>query len=288
MTFPTDEATARAEGVEAEFMYRYLLSAPRSVKSKLGIALLRIGGGVVLSARNDVTGYWSKALGLGLTEPIGHDLIGRVLDFYRAQDTAGAVIQIAPSALPQGWDRIVAQHNILPGTRLSKLACRIQDFRPDQSRLRVGPVGSATADEWASVALRGFGMPEDGLADMLAASVGDPDFRPFAVWDGDEMIAAANLFVHGKVGSLNTAATLPEHRNRGAQSALLAARAAEAARAGCLRLVAEALTPSHGAVNPSLNNMLRCGLRPLYIRQDWIWRNVTGLDPARRLAGGRR
>jgi hypothetical protein len=53
---------------------------------------------------------------------------------------------------------------------------------------------------------------------MLTASVGDPDFRRLAVWDGDEMIAAANLFVHGKIGSLNSAATLPGLRNRGAQS----------------------------------------------------------------------
>ena len=125
---PTDRFTALAEGVEAEFMYRYLSLAPQSVKSKLGIAAVRIGGGVALSARNDVTGYWSKALGFGLTEPISHDLIGRVLDFYRAHDTAGAVIQIAPSVLPRDWDEIVAQYNILPGTPWSKLACRIEDF----------------------------------------------------------------------------------------------------------------------------------------------------------------
>jgi hypothetical protein len=108
---------------------------------------------------------------------------------------------------------------------------------------------------------------------MLAASVGDPDFRRLAVWGGDEMIAAANLFVHGKIGSLNSAATLPGLRNRGAQSGLLAARADEAISAGCRWLVAEAITQAEGDGNPSLDNMRRCGLRPLYNRQNWIWRN---------------
>ena len=66
------------------------------MKSELGIATLRISGGVALSMRHDVTGYWSKALGFGFEEPVTEELIGRVLAFYRAERTPGAVIQIAP------------------------------------------------------------------------------------------------------------------------------------------------------------------------------------------------
>jgi hypothetical protein len=59
---------------------------------------------------------------------------------------------------------------------------------------------------------------------MLAAGLANPSFGPFATWDGDEIVAT-NLFICGEIGSLNTAATLPTHRNRGARSALIAARA---------------------------------------------------------------
>ena len=127
-------------------------------------------------------------------------------------------------------------------------------------------------DQWASVVLRGFGMPEEHLAPMIAASVRDPGFRPFAAWDGTEMVAAANLFVHGAVGALNTGATLPTHRGRGAQSALLAARVAAAAAAGCRWVTAETGRADPGSVNPSLNNLLRLGLTPLYERRNWVWR----------------
>jgi hypothetical protein len=108
--------------------------------------------------------------------------------------------------------------------------------------------------------------------------VEDSDFRPFAAWDGDDMIAAANLFVRGEIGSLNSAATLPGHQNQGAQSALLAARARAAAAAGCRWLVAETGKPEEGASSPSMNNLLRAGLKPLYDRQNWSWRPRMNSD----------
>jgi GNAT superfamily N-acetyltransferase len=269
---------AEAERVEAEFMHAYVSSAAQPVTSELGIATVRIGGGVALSMRHDLTGYWSKALGFGFDEPVTEELIERVLAFYRAERTPGAVLQIAPSVLPPDWDEICAHHEIQPTSPWVKMACSIADFRPGRSQLRVGPVPPADMGEWASTTLRGFGMPEEGLAQMMAASVEDSDFRPYAAWDGDDMIATANLFVEGKIGSLNSAATLPGHRNRGAQSALLAARAAAAAAAGCRWLVAETGKPAEGVSSPSMNNMLRVGLKPLYDRQNWSWRPAMDSD----------
>ena len=161
-----------------------------------------------------------------------------------------------------------------------KMACPTVDFVPaDQTQLRVGPVSRADAEEWASTTLRGFGMPDDGLADMMVASVHEySHFRPFAAWDGDEMVATANLYLRGEVGSLNSAATLPGHQNQGAQSALVAARAQTAADEGCRWLVAETGLPEEGTRNPSLNNLLRAGFRPLYERQNWNWRRPEDSD----------
>jgi GNAT superfamily N-acetyltransferase len=263
---------ALAEAAEAEFMYQYESLAPQSAKATLGIAAQRIGGGVALSMRNDVTGYWSKALGFGFAQPVTADLIDQVVKFYRAQHSPGAVFQIAPTVLPADWDAICLHHDIQPDSPWVKLACPIGDVGTAKTTLRVGPVAAENANEWASVTMRGFGMPEDGLVDMMAASAGNPQFHPFAAWDGDEMVATANLFVRDSIGSLNAAATLPSHRNQGAQSALLAARAKAAADEGCHWLVAEAGKPSEGEVNPSLNNLLRFGMRPLYDRQNWSWK----------------
>lgn len=259
------------EAVEAAVMHQFVSNASPPVRSALGIATTRIGGGVVLSVREDVTRFWNKALGFGFAEPVTADLVDRVLDFYRGEGNPGAVIQIAPSVLPADWAEICAAREIEAGPVIVKLACRIEDFRPGGTRLRVGPVEADDVLEMATSVLRGSGLPTDGYAEMVAAGV-RASARPFAVWDGGEMVAAATLFVQGEIGSLNAAATLPGHRNRGAQSALLAARAREAANAGCRWLVAEAEVPAEGGSNPSLNNMQRAGLRPLYHRRNWLWR----------------
>ncbi|MEU8183653.1 hypothetical protein AB0B85_09755 [Micromonospora sp. NPDC049044] len=268
---PDETVRALAELAEAEFMFRYESGAPADVRDALGIRTARMGGGVVLSMRHDPTGYWSKALGFGFDEPVTGELIAQVCDFYRAEGTPKAVIQIAPDRLPAEWDEICARENITAGGVWVKLAGEIGALRPGDTRLRVGPVADGSVREWASVVLRCFGMPEEHLAPMLVASVRDPGFRPFAAWDGARMVAAANLFVHGEVGSLNTGATVPTHRGRGGQSGLLAARVAAAAEAGCRWVTAETGRPAPGSSNPSLDNMLRLGMSPLYERRNWLW-----------------
>jgi hypothetical protein len=271
----TDQLVALAEGAEAEFMYRYETGADPVTMAALGIAAKRIGGGVALSMRHDVTGYWSKALGFGFAEPVTADLVERVVEHYRSENSPGATIQVAPAVQPADWAEICARHELRLGTPWIKLACGVDDLLLGaDTTLRVGPVGPDSVQEWATATLRGFGMPVDGLADMLAAGALHEGFRPFAAWDGDQIVATANLFIHGEVGSLNSSATLPSHRNHGAQSALIAARAGAAIDAGCRWVVAETGKPGDGETNPSLTNLLRCGLRPLYERQNWTWSPV--------------
>lgn len=271
-TMSTQQLVAQAEGAEAEFMYRCESGADEAVTATLGIAAERIGGGVALSMRHDVTGYWSKALGFGFAEPVTDDLIDRVVSFYRSQKSAGATIQIAPDVLPADWDDICVRHRLRPETPWTKLSCAVEDFQPRaDTTLQVVPVGPDMLRAWASATLPGFGMPLDGLSEMLAASAAQRGFQPFAAWEGDQIVATANPFVHGDVGSLNSAATLPTHRKRGAQSALIAARGRAAIAAGCRWLVAETGTPAYGEASSSLDNFLRSGLQPMYDRQNWSW-----------------
>ncbi|GIF53130.1 acetyltransferase (GNAT) family protein [Asanoa ferruginea] len=266
------ELTALAELAEAESMFAYETQAPPA----LGAAAARIGGGVALSVRNDPTGYWSKALGFGFDEPVTHRLVGRIVDFYRSAGTPAATIQIAPSVLPPDWDEICSAYGLRAGPPWVKLAVPITDVRASaSSSLRIAPISPGDAAAWADVLLRGFGMPTEGLGEMLGAAVSNPAFRPFGVWDGADLVGGGNLFVHGPVAALNGAAILPGHRNRGAQSALIAARVEAARAAGCRWVVAETGEPAAGSTNPSLDNLERAGLRVRYARQNWRWHHES-------------
>ncbi|RKR92003.1 acetyltransferase (GNAT) family protein [Micromonospora pisi] len=267
-----------AELAEAEFMLQYVAGAPQTASSALGVSHERIGGGVALSLLRAPTPYWNKALGFGFEEPVTRDLMDRVFGFYREQGTEVATIQIAPDRLPRDWDEIRAAEGLEPGGVIIQFACEIDSFRIDGATdLRIGLVPSDDAAQWASVLMDGFGWPPGGpLAELLAATVGNPSFRAFGAWDGDQVVGAAALFVHDEVAVLSGAATRPSHRGRGVQSALMAIRAGAAAEAGCRWVVAQTGRPATGSVNHSLNNMLRGGLRPLYDRQNWIRRAAPG------------
>ncbi|SCF76099.1 MULTISPECIES: hypothetical protein [unclassified Streptomyces] len=115
----------------------------------------------------------------------------------------------------------------------------------------------------------GFGTP--GMADVAASCVGKPDRRQCAVWDGEPIVAVGSVFINGECADMFGGATLPEGRRRGAQSALLAARARAAKATGCGGFVAETgaegpgdrqhLTPHHAA------RQLRAAARAV----TWLW-----------------
>ncbi|GIF66000.1 hypothetical protein Ais01nite_40350 [Asanoa ishikariensis] len=269
----TTEFVASIEGAEAEAMLAYESSSSPDLRDRLGLAAARIGGGVVLSVRHDPAGYWSKALGFGFTEPVTRDLVDRIIGFYRSEGTPSAVIQIAPAVLPDDWEEIRTAYGLEPMSSWIKLAAPVEAVRPaGGTRLRVAPVDAADFDEWAQVLLRGFGMPADGLDQMISGAVRNPAFRPYGVWDGPELVGVGNVYFHGSVAALSAGTVLPDHRNQGAQSALITARAEAARAAGCRWLVAETGQPAPGERNPSMDNLVRAGLTVRYARQNWRWR----------------
>lgn len=257
------------EAAEAEAVWDYEVHTAPEVMEQRGMASTRIGGGVVLAVRNDPTSYWSKAL--GFTAPVTGELVASVIDFYRKNDNPLAVLQFAPSSLPADWDEICAQHGLTAGSTWLKLSGPVVPQEAETS-LRIAEVDAAGADEWAAVLARGFGMPEEMMVPMARGIVGRPEWTAFGAYDGDVLVGTAGMRINGSVAAFAGAATLPEHRGKGAQSALLAARIRKAAALGATLLSAETGKPDEGGKNTSLNNMLRAGFEISYERTNWVWR----------------
>ncbi|HET6968676.1 MAG TPA: GNAT family N-acetyltransferase [Ornithinibacter sp.] len=267
---------ALAESAEAEFMYAFEAGAPAAAQRALGMTQHRVGGGVVLAMARDPTGgYWSKALGFGVSEPLTADVVDEVVEVYRANGDGVGVLQVAPDALPEDWDDIVTRHRLVRGNTWVKLL-RPAALEPAvaETDLVVRPATPADADAWARAFCTGFGMPENPhlIAFFAAATDGTRGFHPWGAWDGDRLVAAANLHVAGPAAAFCGAATHHESRGRGAQSAFMARRIEAARELGATWLSAETWKEPPGQHNPSLHNMRRAGFVDAYDRDNWLWR----------------
>ena len=259
---------------EAECIYQMFAGADDASRAALGMAQTRVGGGRVTVMAAAPTGVWSRAIGLGIDEPVTGDVLDTAIAFARDHGAADLMFQIAPEA-DGDWERLLADRGATPGSTWLKLAGDTAE-RPDvPTSLRVERLGPEHAEEFARVLCVGFGMPLDSpLPGWFAGlpSQADRGFSTYGAWDGGDLVATASLFVHGGVGRLAGAVTLPSHRGRGAQSALMVHRVREAAARGCTWVTCETGPETPDGPNPSLRNMRRIGLTELYERRNWVWR----------------
>jgi GNAT superfamily N-acetyltransferase len=93
-------------------------------------------------------------------------------------------------------------------------------------------------------------------------TIGHPGFDHFAAFYEAQAVATARLFTQDGLSYLNDGGTHEEFRNRGAQSALIAARIARAAEIGSSHVIVKTL----GMLETSLNNLRRAGFEILYHR----------------------
>lgn len=259
------------ERAEAEYFRRFLDRAPAADRERLGTSTASVRGGVVAVVTADPSRYWTKALGFGADGPVDDALVAEVVDVSTAAGATEGVLAIAPAFLPTDWAAICERHGLVAASRWAK-SVRAVDTDTDDDTARTDlPVRRLTVDDvpgWARIIREAFGMNEPDLSPMLRGAVEDPVAHVFGAFDGDLLVGAAALHVVDGVGSLNTGGTLPSHRGRGVQSALIAARAAAARAAGCRLLTAE----TGGAeTDPSYRNLGRAGFVRAYHRVNWRW-----------------
>ena len=121
---------------------------------------------------------------------------------------------------------------------------------------------------WAETSAKGWSTEMPDFSDFMfqfawigAQSAG---VLPFIAELNNDPIATGGLFIYGDVALLSGASTIPEGRNKGAQSSLLDARLQYAAEKGCTIAVMGALPGSQSQKNAEKN-----GFRIAYTRTKW-------------------
>ena len=112
-----------------------------------------------------------------------------------------------------------------------------------------------------ALGLAGFDV---GEPDWWSAPLDAPAWTQVVAYDGVVPVATGAVHVCGPVAWVGAASTVPGHRRRGAQSALLSHRLQLAAADGATRVVSK-VEPGSG----SERNLSRAGFEPAYGVVQW-------------------
>jgi GNAT superfamily N-acetyltransferase len=203
---------------------------------------------------------FNRATGLGLDEPATEKLVDEMLAFLAG---TRSYVSVAPDAEPPELRDWLQSRGLTPGYGWTNFVGPATDPSEAQTALRIER--AVTGEAFGAAAAGGFEMP-DVFREWLALLPARDGWHCFVAFEGDEPAGAGALYVTGKIGWLGIGATVPEHRGKGAQSALIAKRIEAAAELGCEVVVSETGKPIDGRAGPSYRNLVRAGLEPVYVR----------------------
>jgi GNAT superfamily N-acetyltransferase len=262
------ELAGRIERAEADL----IASATNAARNQNpdGAFVLPIAGGFACYAEPGAP--FNKVVGLGFGGAPTDAALGEIEAAYAARHTA-VQVELTQLADPEigllltrrGY-RLVAFENVLGRS--------VDSVPPSEppSGVEVRQGRDDELEAWLDVVVTGFAHPdEQGVAshedfprdivaraeeDMIAAGA-----RTYIALRDGRVVGGGGMHITDGVAQLVGAATAPEHRRRGVQTALLATRLADAAAAGCDIAV---VTTAPGS--KSQQNVQRQGFGLLYTR----------------------
>ncbi len=135
--------------------------------------------------------------------------------------------------------------------------------------LTVRQIGPDEAADFAAIAAPAFDMTP-ACQPALAALANDPHWHLYMSFDGTRPAGTGAIYIRGNAAYTDWAATHPDFRRRGSQTAILNARIQDALNAGCTTIVTMTGEAIPGDPQHSYSNILKRGFSEAYLRENWI------------------
>lgn len=228
---------------------------------------LEVGGGIAMRMPGaPASPMLNRIARLGISEPATEDELDAAL---AAMGGTATYVAVSPSARPSELAAWLSARGFEPGWGWMLFERGPEEPPSTETDLELVEVGPERAEDFGRIVAAGYGLPEATVPHVAAVAA----LREWTCWlalDGDEPAAAAGLWAHGRAAYLGLAATLPEHRGKGAQSALIAARIRRAGELGCETIVTETGEVRDGHASNSYRNILRFGFEERYVVPNWF------------------
>jgi GNAT superfamily N-acetyltransferase len=270
MLFASTTLAARIERADARLMSESASAAARRRPETRAFAIAVAGGAATYAAPGSPL---NKVAGLGFAGPLDPAELDGV---ERAFAERGAAVQVELSCLAEpGIGALLTRRGYVLENFENVLGrpLPVEPARRSPPEIEVCESTAAEASVWLDLVITAFASPdaqgvpshesfpraelEQVLEDMARAE----GFVRYWARRGGVAAGGASMRLFEGVAQLCGAATLPEHRRRGVQSALLATRLEIASRAGCDVAV---VTTQPGS--KSQENVQKHGFELLYTR----------------------
>jgi GNAT superfamily N-acetyltransferase len=269
------DVAAQAERTEAEAWSQLQLALPADLKAELGARVHRHGAAALLATPGADVAMLNRAIGLGFDRPLDASQLATIREWFTSAGVKRWLLEWSPEARPANAGELLARSGGVLRTPTIKLYCELDDVPAAQRKheLTIGEIGPSDAEQFQATVAEPLGVPHL-VAPGIRSTLGEPGWHFYLACDAERPIAGAALFVSGHGAWLGVAATSAQARNRGAQTALLHRRLADAKGLGCRWASAETRLPTDENPNPSLRNMLRAGLKVLYHRPKYLFGEI--------------
>jgi len=234
---------------------------------RIGVA--EVGGGVAtVAAAADVLAL-NRVVGLGTERPVTPEDLDEIVGLFEDAGVRRFFVQPGPESQPE-LELWLAARGFRHHNNWVKLSRGAEPPRAADSAVRVEPIGPSLAAEFGAICGAAFDWPEP-----VRAWVGDPVGREgwhhYMAFVGDVPAATGAMYLTGSGAWFDFAATRSEFRGRGAQSALLERRIADALSLGVERFVVETAEQTAERDAPSYRNTVSFGFELAYTRPNYVY-----------------
>lgn len=264
------EFMLKLEQQEAAYWSEHYRDVPAGVKNLLGIHFLKVGTASAGAAANINTLAFNRVIGLGMGQPATESQVDEIIAFYRDADAPRFFIQLSPLAEPPGLPEILQAKGFQHYNNWVKFYRKIDPLSQLNTRLRIEQIDADRADIFAKLIVSAFEWQAE-VKPLITVPVGRAGWKHYLAYDDDRAVACGALFIRGEYATLAFAATLPEYRGLGAQSALITRRFRDAAKAGCRWMFTETAEETLQRPAASFRNMRRHGFAIAYKRPNYIY-----------------
>lgn len=263
------ETATAAERIETLAMHDLFAAVPRAARAVLGLEQCEIGGARLFMARNEPSILFNRVLGLGSRPGVTAEDVAAIRDRYAGAGVGSYFLHIQPWARPAELWNWLFEAGLERDRGWTQFLRGAGPTEVPTNELQVIPIGPERALDFARIAAQGFDLGEAAVP-ALAALVGLPGWHHFMSFSGDRPAGVAALRVEGELAWFDWAATVPEFRRRGSQTALLRRRVDTAIALGCRLLLTETGEAVAGDPQHSFRNLTRAGFVPTHTRDNFV------------------